>query len=133
MIDIESEVMTIIYNAVQPSYPEAKFESTLNLSPSEFPCVCVEELDNTTRKSSIDSSSTERYANVAYEINIYTNNSSGKKAVAKDILSLIDRAMFLHGFERYSKTPMSLDEGTKYRMIVRYQCAVSADKKVYGR
>lgn len=133
MIDIEGEVMNLIYDAVTVNYPNAKFESTLNLSPSEFPCVCVEELDNTTRMSSIDSGSFERHANVTYEINIFTNDTSGKKATAKAILALIDTAMVVHGFERYSKSPTSLDQGTKYRLVVRYQATVSKDKTIYRR
>lgn len=133
MIDIESEVMTLIYNAVTPSYPTAKFESTLNLSPSEFPCVCVEEIDNTTRQSSIDSGSNERHANLAYEINIYTNDTSGKKAAAKAIQSLIDSTLVAHGFARTTYNPISLDNGTKYRLLVRYEGAVSTNKTIYRR
>lgn len=133
MIDIEYEVMTIIYNAVTVNYPNAKFESTLNLSPSEFPCVCVEEIDNTTRTSTVDSSGNESYANVSYEINIFTNDTSGKKATAKAIRDLIDVAMTRHGFERTMTNPISLDSGTKYRMILQYSGAVSKEKTIYRR
>lgn len=133
MIDIEGEVMNLVYNAIYPNYPTAKFESVLNLSPSEFPCICVEELSNTTRQSTVDSGSYERHANVTYEINIFTNNSSGKKATAKDILSRIDATMVLHGFARTSTNPMSLDEGTKYRFLVRYEGTVSKDTKTIYR
>lgn len=133
MIDIENEVMTIIYNAVHPSYPTAKFESVTNLSPSEFPCVCVEEVSNTTRQSTIDSGSNERHANIAYEINIFTNDVTGKKQIAKDIFSKIDSAMLAVGFERTSTNPFSLDEGTKYRLVVRYGATVSQNHTLYRR
>lgn len=133
MIDIETKVMTLIYDAVHPAYPNAKFESGLNLSPSAFPCVCVEEIGNSTRKSTIDSSGIEKYANVAYEINIFTNDVSGKKQAARAILQLVDTAMTRKGFERVNSQPFSLDQGTKYRLLARYQATVSADFTIYGR
>ena len=133
MIDLESEVMTLIYNAVHPTYGTAKFESVLNLSPSSFPCVCVEELDNTTLRSSADSGSNERHVSVTYEINIFTNDVSGKKAAAKNIMTLIDNAMISHGFERTTRAPFSLDNGTKYRLLARYQASVSENHTIYRR
>ena len=96
MIDIENEVLTLIYNAVHPEYPTAKFESVLNLSPSAFPCICVEELENTSRQTSADSGSNERHANVTYEINVFTNDVSGKKAAAKNIIKRIADAFTAH-------------------------------------
>lgn len=133
MIDIENEVLTLIYNAVHPEYPTAKFESVLNLSPSAFPCICVEELENTSRQTSADSGSNERHANVTYEINVFTNDVSGKKAAAKNIIKRIDNALLSCGFERVTLNPISLDNGTKYRLLARYQAAVSADYTIYRR
>jgi hypothetical protein len=133
MIDIENEIITLIYNAVQPSYPTAKFESVLNLSPSSFPCICVEELDNLNRTSTSDSGSNERHANVTYEINILTNDVSGKKAAAKNIRELIDNTMLAHGFDRITNIPSGLDNGTKYRILVRYEATVSQNHTIYRR
>lgn len=133
MIDIESEVMTLIYNAVQPSYPNGSFESELNLNPSVFPCTCVEELDNTNNQMTADSGSNERHVNVTYEVNIITNGTTGKKRTAKQIFGLIDNVMLSHGFDRITYQPLSLDNGTKYRLLVRYQASVSANKTIYRR
>ena len=133
MIDIENEILTLIYNAVYTEYPTTKFESVLNLSPSTFPCVCAEEIDNTTRQSSRDSGSNERHANVTYEVNVLTNDVSGKKASAKRILSLIDDKMVSRGFSRVTYITSGLDNGTKYRVLARYQATVSKNQTIYGR
>ena len=133
MIDIESEVMTLIYNAVHPTYTTARFESVLNLSPSTFPCICVEELSNTNRIMSADSGSNERHANVDYEVNIITNDVSGKKHTARAIFALIDNTMLAHGFDRITFQVLSLDNGTKYRLLVRYQGTVSQNKTIFRR
>ena len=133
MIDIENQVFTEIYNVVTASYPNAKIESTLNLTPSEFPCVCVEEISNTTLESTIDSTSNENHATVTYEVNIFTNKTVGKKSDEKDILNLIDTLMIGFGFVRISKEPVALSEGTKYRIVIRYRAVVSKNQTLYRR
>lgn len=133
MIDIENEVNNIVYNAVIGTYPNAKFDSVLNLTPSEFPCVCVEEVANVVRSSSVDSGSNERHATVTYEINVFTNKTSGKKQQAKDIIAKIDSALLAVGFERTSTSPFTLDNGTLYRMVIRYSATVSENHTLYRR
>lgn len=133
MNDIENQINTLIYTAVSPTYPTAKFESVLNLSPSVFPCICVEMLNATTVKSALDSSNVEKYTDVTFEINIFTNEASGKKQAAKDIFSLVDEAMFRKGFTRITYLPSGLDHGTKYRLLVRYQAAVDNNNRIYRR
>lgn len=133
MNDIENQINTLIYTAVSSMYPNAKFESELNLSPSVFPCVCVEMIEAATRKSSLDSSTVEKYTNVTFEINIFTNDATGKKQAAKKIFGLIDSVMFRMGFERITYVPNGLDQGTKYRLLVRYQGAVDNLNRIYRR
>lgn len=133
MNDIENQINTLVYTVVSPTYPNAKFESFLNLSPSVFPCVCVEMLDPTTRISALDSSGVEKYTNVTFEINIFTNDATGKKQAAKDIFKLVDNAMFRMGFARTTYVPNGLDQGTKYRLLVRYQAAVDQYNRIYRR
>ena len=133
MIDIENEIITKIHDKIIVSYPNAKFESVLNLNPSDFPCICIEEIDNTSYSMSIDSASNENHAAVVFEINIFTNNATGKKGTAKAILSDIDSLMMSMGFSRILKNPISLDEGTKYRIVTRYNATVSADHTIYRR
>ena len=133
MIDIENQVYTEIYNKVTASFPNAKIESTLNLTPSEFPCVCVEEISNTSLESSIDSASNENHATVTYEVNIFSNKAVGRKSEAKEILNLIDTMLLSYGFIRLSKEPVSLSEGTMYRIIVRYRAVVSKDHTLFRR
>ena len=133
MNDIENQINTLIYTAVSSIYPNAKFESELNLSPSIFPCVCAEMIEAATRKSSLDSSTVEKYTNVTFEFNIFTNDATGKKQAAKKIFGLIDSVMFRMGFERTTYVPNGLDQGTKYRLLVRYQGAVDNLNRIYRR
>ena len=133
MNDIENQINTLIYTAVSPSYPDAKFESGLNLSPSVFPSICVEMLNPIPVRSTLDSSNIEKYTEVTFEINIFTNETTGKKQTAKAICSLIDDAMFRKGFTRISYVPNGIDQGTKFRLLARYQAAVDNYNRIYRR
>lgn len=133
MIDIENEVITLITDVLFANNISASVESVLNLNPPSFPTVCVEEIDNYVWGSSSDSGSVENHAYVSYEINIFTNDVAGKKQNAKSILDVIDVALSNHNFTRTSKTSLSLDNGTKYRLIARYRAHVGANNTIYRR
>lgn len=133
MIDIENEVITLVTDCLFANNISASVESVLNLNPPTFPTVCVEEIENTTLVATSDSKSIENHATVGYEINIFTNDVSGKKQKAKSILSVIDDMLIARGFYRVSKTQLALDEGTKMRIVARYRANVSADKTIYRR
>lgn len=133
MIDIENEVITLVTNVLAENQIEASVESVLNLNPSFFPTVCVEEIDNASYSGSADSSSNENHVAVAYEINVFTNDVSGKKQKAKQILAVIDEKMLAKGFTRMSKTQLALDNGTKYRMVARYRAYASKANIIYRR
>ena len=133
MIDIENEVVSLITDVLFANNISASIESVLNLNPSSFPTVCVEEIENASANISADSLTNENHAAVGYEINVFTNSLSGKKAEAKNILSVIDTMLINRGFTRVSKTTLSLDNGTKYRVVARYRAYVSTDKTIYRR
>lgn len=133
MIDIENEVISIVTDVLFANNISASIESVLNLNPSSFPTVCVEEIENASASITADSFSNENHAAVGYEINVFTNSLSGKKADAKKIIAVIDDALISRGFTRVSKTNLSLDKGTKYRVIARYRAYVSKEKIIYRR
>lgn len=133
MIDIENQVISLVTDVLFQNNISATVESVLNLNPSTFPTVCVEEIENSTYDLSADSFSNENHASVGYEINVFTNDVSGKKQNAKDILAVIDRMLIARGFSRVSENALSLDNGTKYRLIARYRATVGKDEIIYRR
>lgn len=133
MIDIENEVFTAISKAVLTKFPKAKMSPETILSPSVFPCVCVEEADNYAVTSTQDSGSNENHVNVMYEINIYSNKVGGKKAECKAILKIIDDIFFDFGFTRTGMNPIPINDPTKYRLFARYKAVVSQNKTIYRR
>lgn len=133
MIDIENQVISLVTDVLFANNISASVESVLNLNPSTFPTVCVEEIENSSYGLSADSKSNENHAYIGYEINVFTNDVSGKKQNAKGILSVIDDMLIARGFSRISKTQLALDNGTKYRLIARYRATVSQNETIYRR
>lgn len=133
MINIENEVFNTISVAVKTAYETAFVTGEYVPAPSSFPAVSIEEADNATRESTIDSSGQEKYVNVMYEVNVYSNKLSGRKTECKNILAIIDGEMRRLGFTRTMATPAPNADTSIYRMTARYQACVSSDYTIYGR
>lgn len=134
MIDIESEVFDRVAKRVREQFPNIFIVGEYVKSPSSFPAASLMEMDNAVRESSMDSSSNETHANVMYEVNVYSNKTTGKKTECKKIIALIDEEMTAMGFVRSTLTPVPNEyDSTIYRMVGRYRAAVSANHKIYRR
>jgi hypothetical protein len=134
MINIESEIFNIVATAIRSEYPDAYVVGEYVKSPSRFPCVSIVEMDNTAYDRTQSSGSLENHANVTYEVNIYSNKTSGKKSECKAIASLIDNEFATLGFSRTMLQPIpNVDDATIYRMTGRYNGVVSKDNYVFRR
>lgn len=133
MIDIESEVFTKIATELRSQFTGINVYGEDVRSPSSFPCVSIVEADNYTLRRTQDSGSNENHANVMYEVNVYSNKTSGKKTECKEIFAVIDEIMLGLGFTRSNKNPVTMDEATIYRIVGRYVAIVSTDQTIYRR
>lgn len=132
MIDIENEIFDELSNLLETKVKGINIVGEEQNAPAIFPTVSIVETDNFTSQSYADSSE-EAFAEITYTINIYTNSTQGKKAEAKKVLTEIDKYMLNKGFSRKSKQPVSMNNSTIYRLVVRYSGVVSNDKDIYRR
>lgn len=133
MIDIENELFTRIATELRSRFDNISVYGEDVRTPSSFPCVSIVEADNYTVRNTQDSGSNENHANLMYEINVYSNKTSGKKTECKEILSVIDDMFMGMGFTRTMKNPVTMDDATIYRMISRYTATVSKNQTIYRR
>lgn len=134
MIDIESEVFNIVSKATRAKYPKIYMTGEYVKSPPSFPCVSLIETDNQIYRNTRDSGTIENHAQVLYEVNVYSNKTSGKKAECKAIIAFIDTQMEALGFTRTLMNPVPNEEdATVYRMVTRYRAIVSKEKVIYRR
>ena len=84
LIDIENIVFTNLATAIRTAYPTASVYGEFVEVPASFPCISIVEADNRVLERTRDLDGVEHYAQLMYEINIYTNDTSGKKTKAKE-------------------------------------------------
>lgn len=134
MIDIENLIFHYVATEVRKDHPGLYMVGEYVKSPSKFPCVSLIETDNQVYRASRDSSNIENHVQVMYEVNVYSNKSTGKKAECKEIIGSVDKQMETLGFTRVVLTPIPNEaDATIYRMTARYRAIVSKDNTIYRR
>lgn len=132
MIDIENEVFSNLTDALKAFDSNVNTSSVYTNSPSSYPFVSIEEIDNSVNDEYSDCCEIENCANIGFEINIYTKGNT-KKSEAKKLLVVADNYMKNIGFIRISKNSMEDQNETLYRYIVRYEAVVDKNYNVYRR
>jgi hypothetical protein len=134
MIDIEKDVFNIVAKAVRNVYPNIYISGEYVKSPPTFPAVSLVEMDNSAYTRTQTSDNVENHADLMYEMNVYSNKTSGKKSECKAIVTLIDDELAALGFSRTMLQPIpNMDDATIYRMTGRYRAVADKDKKIYRR
>ena len=125
MIDIENVIFTELATAIRTAYSGASVYGEYVEVPASFPCVTIVEADNRVMERTRDLSGIEHYAEVMYEINIYTNDANGKKSKAKAIAQIVDSVMSGRLFTRTFRGQTPNIDRTIYRITMRYKGVVS--------
>lgn len=138
MIDIEDdifdEVSEKVYAAFEKKCPDLLMMSEYVKSPSSFPFISLVEIDNATFRNTQSTDGNENHVAVTYELNVYSNKTSGKKAECKAIAGFIDEILLGMNFTRTMLEPVpNQDEATIYRMLGRYRAVISKNKTIYRR
>ena len=134
MIDIENEVFSTVATQVRSSFPKIYMVGEFVKSPSQFPCVSLVEVDNQVYRNTRSSSEIENHAQLMYEVQVFTNDTKGKKAKCKKIIGTVDNEMKKLGFTRTLLTPIPNEEdATIYRMVGRYRAIVDKNSTIYRR
>lgn len=133
MIDVENLVIDTISKALKASaYSSTLVVSDYTDTPSSFPCVSVIEMDNYTYRRTQDNDLKEHHTNVMYEVNVYSNKSSGSKSEAKKIMEIVDTTFQNMKFTRTVKQAIPNKDKTIYRIVARYE-AIIGEGTVSGK
>ena len=124
MIDIENDVFNELATELRSQHNGILVAGESIDSPAKFPAVTIVEADNRifermrTRKI-------ENAVRVMYEMQIYSNKASGKKAEAKAIADTADGVFARLGFTRTMRSQVAnLKDATIYRIVCRYEAVV---------
>ena len=128
MIDIKNLVYTPIAQALRSQFNGIDVKSDYVRIPSKLPHVSIVESDNYTTTTGLDSGSYEKYSTLMYEVNVYSNKTSGKEAECRSIMAVIDAMMFAFNFTRLSMTPVpNYEDATIYRLTARYRVVTDGE------
>lgn len=136
MIDVEMQIYNKVANTLREEYGDKIFITGEYVrSPAKYPAVSIVEMDNTPYLKSEDSGSMEHHVSVMYEVNAYSNLTTGKKMQCKEIIAVIDEVFLSLGFRRRTLTPVPNEEGngTIYRMLGRYSAVISENEVIYSK
>ena len=129
IIDISNEVFTKLKNTLTGINVVGEYPETI----PTFPIVTFSESSNTTIYDMVDSSG-ETHNLISFEIEIFSN-AKNKTTQVKTIRNNIDTVMSdFYGMNRVfsDKVPNYLDANI-YRYMLRYECVVDKNKKIYRR
>lgn len=134
MIDRLNEVFTTVATAVREAHTGTTVSGEYVRTPSKFPAVTLDEVENVTVGALVDSSDEEKFSGVTCRLQVFSNLTSGKKAEARTIFATADAEMRQMGFRRvtYTTTP-EIYNSTIYSITATYEGVVSANGYVYKR
>lgn len=128
MIDIENKVFNDVAEALKTKfkteYPKLTIYGEYVEVPSSFPCVTLVEESNSVYLNSQDDVGVEHHASLMYEVNVYANDTNGKKALAKSIADVVDTEMAKMKFTRTMRSQIPNQDRTIYRITMRYTAVV---------
>lgn len=135
MIDVENEIFNAVATTLRMEFPGIFVSGERIAAPPTFPAVTLVEADNSTYQRTLDSSGVENHAQIMYQVDVYSNKASGKKAECKSILTVVDEILFSMGFVRVGSSPIEASNANAsiYRMVARYRATISKNKIIYRR
>lgn len=134
MIDSCNEIFTTVAKSVRAAHEGTTVTGEYTRSPSKFPAVTLDEIQNITMDSLVDSSHVEKFSGVTYRLQVFSNKQKGKKAEARSIFKTADAELCRMGFRRktYTTTPEIYDS-TIYSITATYEGVLSTLGYVYKR
>ena len=127
MIDAENLVYSTVATALREQFSGLFVAGEYVTTPARFPAVTLVEVDNRVLER-MRTLNIENAAAVTYELNVYSNKTSGKKAEAKSIVNYADSLFTAMGFTRTMREQVpNLADSTIYRIVARYEAVLTVN------
>ena len=127
MIDIEAKIYSPITEALREEFPDIFVTSEPVATSAKFPAVSIVQEDNYMSVNRLDNSGKERYATLMFQVDVYSNKSSGRKSQCKQIMNFVDEMLFKLNFTRINLTPLPMADEGYYRYNARYRAETDGE------
>ena len=130
MIEISNEVFNAVAKDLRSAYSGIKVVGEYVATPTSFPTVTIDETENI--PTHLDSGVRNKYAEVTYRVQVFSNKKNGKRAQAREILYRVDEVMQGLGFftVTYTTTP-AIYNSEIYCITVTYRAVVDRNGVIY--
>lgn len=135
MFNGEIDIFNIVKKSVLQTCPDCEVVSKFyTTAPTSFPALSVIEIENIPVARTEDSSNEEHCSEVTYQVDVYSNLTTGARKECKDIISVVSEVM--GGLNATRTTLQSLSneqDATITRMTARYVMQVDNNNFCYRR
>ena len=132
MIDKSNEIVTLGTKKLRETYPNITVIGEYVDTPSKFPCVTLDETSNI--PVHLDSATVNKYANIQYRVQVFSNKESGKRAECREIYNTIDELLQSIGLvcTSYVTTP-TVYNSSIYQITAIYSGVIDRNGYIFRR
>lgn len=130
MIDFSNEIFNAVATNLRSTYKGITVKGEYDPNPAKFPCVTIDEISNV--PTHMDSALKNKYAEVVYRVQVFSNKVSGKRAEARAIYATVDDVLMELGLiaRTYTSTP-AIYNAEIYSITATFEGVIGADGTVY--
>lgn len=130
MIDYSNEIFNAVATDLRSTYEEIKVVGEYVATPTTFPTVTIDEIQNI--PAHLDSDSQNKYAEVVYRVQVFSNSKYGKRSQARGIYNTVDGKLQSLGLfaVTYTTTP-AIYNSEIYSITATYRAVIGKDGVIY--
>lgn len=130
MIDFSNEIFDAVATDLRSTYEGVKVVGEYVSSPSQFPTVTIDETSNVPVHK--DSAVANKYAEVTYRVQVFSNYKYGKRGQARAIYNTVDEKMQEMGLYAvtYTTTP-AIYNSEVYSITATYRGVIDRTGAIY--
>lgn len=130
MIDKSNEIFNAVATDLRSLYSGIKVVGEYVATPTVFPTVTLDEIQNI--PTHLDSGSENKFAEVVYRVQVFSNSPDGKRAQARSIYGAVDGKMQALGLLAvgYSTTP-AIYNSEIYSITATYRGVIDRNGVIY--
>ena len=130
MIDKSNEIFNAVATDLRSLYSGIKVVGEYVATPTVFPTITLDEIQNI--PTHLDSASENKFAEVLYRVQVFSNSPDGKRAQARSIYGSVDAKMQALGLlaVSYSTTP-AIYNSEIYSITATYRGVIDRNGVIY--
>ena len=130
MLDFSNEIFNVVAKHLRSLYTGIQVKGEYVATPAMFPTVTIDEIGNI--PTELDSATTNKFADVVYRVQVFSNKENGKRAEARQIYKSVDEKLMELGlFAKTFTTTPAIYNSEIYSITATYGGIISRDGVIY--